>query len=193
MATINVSIKGTHPLLMHSGQLADPTNYWTKELKKLTSKRQKTDEDYIAIMRVEFMGGLYHDKSIGVYVPGINVESCIWEGAKIKKRGMQVRQGLTCNEDRIPLTYVGPRNPDQLWDLPEFRDVRGARIAQNRVMRCRACFREWSLSFSLTYFADIIEPSSIREALDEAGRRIGLCDYHYRFGKFEVVVFEVTA
>lgn len=192
-STIGVTITGDRPLLMHNGQLANPLNPWAKRLKTFTSKRQKTDEDYIEIMRIEFMGGLYYDKKIGAYIPGINLEGCIWEGAKKKKRGTQVREGLTCLEDRVPLKYTGPRDPDAMWDLEEFRDVRGVKLnGKSTMMRCRPVFRDWSLSFGLSYFPDVIDPESIREALDDAGRRIGLGDYHYRFGKFSVTGWQVN-
>jgi hypothetical protein len=139
------------------------------------------------------MGGLYYDPKIGVHIPGINIEGCIWEGAKIKKRGKQVKEGLTCLEDRVPLTYSGPRKPEQLWDLKEFRDVRGVKLSQSSsMMRCRPRFDQWSLDFGLTYYPDVIDPESVREALNDAGRRIGLGDYHYRFGKFVVTRFEVV-
>ena len=193
MSTITVEITGDRPLLMHNGQMADPLNPWTKALKKVTSKRQKTDEDHIEIMRIEFMGGLYFDKKIGVYIPGINIEGCIWEGGKIKKRGTQIRQGMTCIEDRVALRYPGPRTAEALWDLDEYRDVRGVKIGgTSTTMRCRPMFREWSLAFTLGYYNDVIDPDGIRQALDDAGRRMGLGDYNQRFGRFSVTQWDVT-
>lgn len=194
MNTIWVEVAGTHPLLMHNGQMANPLNKYAKELKKLTAKRQKTEDDYIAMMRVEFMGSLYYDKAHGVYLPTLNMEGCIRDGGKIKKRGTQVQQSVTCADLYIPLVYSGPRTPEQLWDMEEFRDVRAVKLnGKSTTMRCRPIFREWSAQFTLNFFADVIDPGAIREALDDAGRRIGIGDYHYRFGKFEVTGWKVSA
>lgn len=194
MQTIEATITGVAPLLMHNGQMANPLNRYAQDLKKLTSKRQKTEDDYIAMMRVEFLGSLYHDPKIGVYLPAINVEGCIRDGGKIKKRGKQVQQGMTCVEMHIPLTYAGPRTPEALWDLEEFRDVRAVKIGgTSTTMRCRPIFRQWAATFTIQYYPDVIDPDAIRQSLDDAGQRIGIGDYHMRFGKFEVTTWKVTA
>ena len=36
-------------------------NKFAKAMKAITSKRKKTDEDYIELARLEFFGGLYAD------------------------------------------------------------------------------------------------------------------------------------
>lgn len=187
MNTITATITGTAPLLMHNGQMANPLNKYAQELKKLTSKRQKTEDDYIAMMRIEFLGGLYFDKNVGVHLPAINVEGCIRDGGKVKKRGKQIQQGVTCLEMHVPLIYSGPRTPEQLWDIEDFRDVRAVKIGgTSTTMRCRPVFREWSATFTLQYYPDIIDPDSIKQAIQDAGQRVGLCDYTPRFGRFEL-------
>jgi hypothetical protein len=189
---IEVRIDGDRPLLMHNGQLANPLYEWTKALRKVTSKSKKTDEDHIEIARLEFMGGLYYERALGVFVPGINIEGCILAGAKIKRRGPKVLQGLSCVEDRVKLIYDGPRTPDELWAAQTYHDVRGVKLQRDTTtMRCRPIFRTWGLGFTLRYYPDVIDPADIREALDDAGLRIGIGDYHHRFGTFHVTGWEV--
>lgn len=187
MGTIQVEIEGAAPLLMHNGRLANPLDKYAVAMKKVTAKRQKTEDDYIEIMRLEFLGGLYHHKDHGVYIPAANIESALFDGGKVKKRGQMIKQGVSVVNDINPLRYDGPRDPDALWSDDVFRDVRRVRLSKtSSMMRCRPIFRAWRLAFALVYFPDVIDPSYIREALDDAGRRIGLGDYHMRFGKFTV-------
>ena len=57
--TLSLRLKGVSPLVCHNGQLADPLNYWSKELKRITSKRHKVEADMEEAARIEFFGGLY--------------------------------------------------------------------------------------------------------------------------------------
>lgn len=195
MDTINVTITGTAPLLLHNGRMANPLDEYAQELKGITSKpgRQKTEDDYIAMMRIEFLGSLYYDKTHGVYIPAENIESCGFDGAKLSRRGQLFKQGVSCLDTHHPLVYEGPRKPEQLWDLKEFRDVRRVRLSKtSSMMRCRPRFDNWSVSFVLNYYPEIIDPDAIRTSFDDAGQRIGLGDYHMRFGKFEVTAWKVN-
>ena len=69
-ATYTVTIRGIRPLLMHNGQLADPLNDYAKELSRLAHKKQKSDEDHVAVGQAEFQGSLYHDDDAGVVQHG---------------------------------------------------------------------------------------------------------------------------
>ena len=70
IATVNVRIEGHQPLIFHNSQLANPLNKWAKAMKDVTSKRKKTDADLLELQRLEFMGGIYYDEAVGVYLPG---------------------------------------------------------------------------------------------------------------------------
>src|SRR5512144_1137486 len=100
---------GTKPLLLHNVQLASPLNPYAKELKSLNSKRVKTDEDRLAIARVEFEGSLYFEDGVGPYIPGQNVLASLIEGAKITRSGKKVERGVTVESFQCPLIYDGPR------------------------------------------------------------------------------------
>ena len=70
IVTVNVRLEGHQPLIIHNSQLANPLNKWSKLMKDVTSKRKKTDADLLELQRLEFMGGMYFDDLVGVYVPG---------------------------------------------------------------------------------------------------------------------------
>lgn len=53
MKNLKVTWKGISPLIMHSCQCVNPLHPIAKELKKYTSKKNKTDEDLIKISDLE--------------------------------------------------------------------------------------------------------------------------------------------
>ncbi len=46
-------------MLQHNGQTADPLNEFAKELKKVSGKRNKTDEYHALMGEIEWRAGLY--------------------------------------------------------------------------------------------------------------------------------------
>lgn len=67
---VTITLTGTAPLLMHGNGLADPISDDAKRMKRLSGKRTKTDEDHIAMRRIEFESSLYIDPEQGPYLPG---------------------------------------------------------------------------------------------------------------------------
>jgi hypothetical protein len=200
MDTVKVAIEGTSPLLMHNGQLADPLNEWAKKLKKVTAKRQKTDDDYWEMAQIEFMGSLYFDKKDGVYIPGDNISTMIRDGGTLKKRGAMVKRGVECLDVRCPVVYEGPRTMLALWDLTEFRDTRTIKNGSTggRVPRTRPKFNEWSLGFTLFYEPGMINLADLRQCVEDAGMYVGLGDYRPgspkggRYGRFKLTGWEAS-
>jgi hypothetical protein len=199
----SVHIRGVTPLLTHNGQLADPLNPWSKLVKEVSKIRTKSDEDYVELSRREFQGGLYFLDGVGPVVPGELVEAVVKEGAKRQKKGKSVLASVFAySEDdfdaRFPLIYKGPKTRDELWTVEEkgrhpFRDIRGVKVGQSRVMRARARFNDWELKFMLQVFPSDLNPDEIERAIADAGLFVGLGDYRPKFGRFSLVSFkEVT-
>lgn len=191
MKTFKATIVGVTPLLMHSERLADPTNEHTKKLKKLTAKRQKTDEDLILIKKVEWRGGLYLDDEDRPAVPVDWLLAAIKEGARKSKLGKMAEAGVY--DPGVPffrLTFDGPEGLEDLYECGRFCDYRGVGVGGKRVMRARPCFPGWSLTFHLDYDPEVIEGGQIADALSKVGQLRGIGDYRPRFGRF--VVSEVS-
>ena len=125
-----VRIRGTVPLLMHSGQLANPLADITKQVKKVSGKRAKTDADHEELARLEWLGSLYL-RDGRPCLPGMNLEKALVEAARKSKRGKQAMAGILCPEDAF-LEYEGPKDPKQLWERPEFRFVVGVKVQMAR-------------------------------------------------------------
>lgn len=181
-----ITIEGTASLLMHNSRLANPLDPAAKALKRLTGKRNKTDADYAELAHVEFVGGIYHDREVGPYLPGDNIWRCLFDAARKTKRGPKVKEGLFVKSECNPLAYRGPRDLDGLWADENFRlNVTVVNPGQrSRVPRCRPMFREWrtdALGYIDTSVIDLAEVEAIAET---AGQLIGLGDWRPRYGRF---------
>ena len=184
--TQDFHIKGVVPLLTRNSQLADPLHPTTQEIKKITAKRTKSEADYRAVEALEWMGALYLNEDSKPCIPGENLEGLVWEGAKKKSRGQLVRSGVVC-DGVFEIIHDGPENLDDLAEDPRFRDRRSVVIQKKRIMRVRPIFRIWELKFTVHFMEDILERGHLIEAVQDAGRLVGLGDYKPRYGRFVIV------
>lgn len=187
MQTISVTIIGSRPLLMHADVFADPLNPLTKAHKALTGKRKKTDDDYEAIAKSEWRGGLYYDENLGPFIPGVNIEACLVSGAKLSKLGAQLKRSVEVMEERCRLEYEGPRTVQGLWDR-RFYDARSVKVGQARLMRYRPIFRHWRAECTIAFDPESIDRDQIISCLRDGGQYCGIGDYRPKFGRFGIEV-----
>lgn len=187
MQIIKFRFTATTHLLMHSERGVNPLDEKVQEFKKLTSKRKKTDEDLREIAWAEYQLAIYHDDELGPFIPAMNIDRCIQDGAKKNRLGKVFASSARCVADRIPLIYEGPRDVKKLYD-ENFRLVRSVGVAQSRIIRCRPQFRNWAVEFDFAYDENEIDESSVILAAETAGRIVGILDYRPRYGRFEVEV-----
>lgn len=188
---VRLTIVGTTMLLMHSARLSDPLNPITKQLKAVSSKRTKTEDDQEEMARIEYIGGLYFDEDLGPYIPGINVHRCLVEAGKLNKLGRHVERGVIVQDEMLPLGYRGPRDPDELYKDKNFVSRLSVGVTTSRVMRTRPQFRQWALEADLMVDTGQLDLHQISEIAEKAGKMIGLGDYRPRFGRFDVTVTEI--
>lgn len=188
---ITIELTGTHTLLMHNSQLADPLNPFTRKLAEVTSKRRKTVDDHEEIARREWYGGLYYHPTAGPYIPGANIERCLLDAARLNRLGKSVERGLFITSDVNPLVYTGPRDPGSMVGSVDFRHMASVKIGTNRTMRCRPMFREWAVTAQGTLDEMQLELTDLRLVADRAGSLIGLGDWRPRFGRFTASIGEV--
>lgn len=179
-----ITITGTMGLLMHNGRLVNPLDPMTKELSRLNKKQKKTEEDYQAIARAEFLASLYTDGDIGPYIPSDNIWRCLYDGAKKSKRGPRVKEGVLITTMVNPLQYSGPREASSLWDDENFRHFAPARVSTSRVMRCRPFFSSWSVEADGIIDTGVLELDDLKQIADTAGQLIGLGDWRPKYGRF---------
>lgn len=193
MSHFRITCTGTVALLMHNARLSNPLDEIAKAMKRVTSKRVKTEEDHEELARLEHMGGLYFDPEIGPYIPGQNFERCLVDAARITKSGKKIERGVFVETNVNPLSYQGPRQLDALWADENFRFSASVKVGTNRVTRTRPQFRAWAVEADGVYDPAVINLDELREIAETAGRMIGLGDWRPRFGRFSAVVEKTAA
>lgn len=183
-----LEIIGTAPMLMHSARLSNPMDPVARELKKVTSKRNKSEEDYGQAARLEFMGSLYFDAQVGPYIPGPNILRCLVDAGRKRKLGTKVTAGVFIKNEVNALAYTGPRDQDGLWRDENFRSQVSAKVGMSRVMRTRPRFAEWATSATLIVDPEVMDTDDLAQVVQIAGSMIGLGDWRPTYGRFEATL-----
>lgn len=199
MNTAEYTITGLSPLLMHSGQGIDPLNQYAKEMRRLSKKKSKTDEDQSSFSRIEWFMSIYHNgspdklqdgevtvsKDAQLVLPANSIEAMLISGAKKLKQGNAAKAGLIV-EDDATFTHSGPKNIMEMFATGKFTHRVPVRVGTARVMRTRPIFRVWSAIIPVTFDQNVIDEPEIFEILKVAGQQVGIGDWRPRFGRFEV-------
>lgn len=182
--SLSLKITGVSPLILHNGQMANPLNKWTKQLKAISGKRNKTDADFEQMARLEWFGGLYLHNGKPC-LPGEVLEAAFINGARKNKRGKQTQAGLMCPDNYL-IVYDGPTDLDEMWNDESFRIVSKVKVGQASVMRTRPIFQKWACEFTLMYDDSLLNEREVLDMIRITGEQVGLCDWRPKFGRFTV-------
>lgn len=182
MKKFRLTLQGTTPLLMHNARLADPLDEFAKDLRRISSKRNKTEDDHLAMSKLEYFGGLYLDSDAGPFIPGPNIAKCLYEGATMNRLGTKVQRGVQIITEVNPLSYVGPRTAAELWESQNFYDRASVVVGQNRIQRTRPMFREWKTEAEGWLDESQLDLDQLSQIAENAGTFFGLGDAR-RLGK----------
>lgn len=191
MKNLKVTWKGTTPLIMHSCQCVNPLHPIARELKKYTSKKNKTEEDLIKISDLEWESGAYWKDGLGLYMPAENVEATIKNGAKANKKGKDIEKYVSVTDLYVPFFYGENLTKEELIANYDYRDTRIMTVQRAKVLRTRPRFDQWSIIFNLMYDDTKIDIDTIVNAMEYAGSYVGLCDSRPKYGKFTTIIEEV--
>ncbi len=175
---------GIAPLILHNGQLSDPLSKWSKDSKKISSKRAKTDADHEQMAKIEFLGSLYIYNNAPC-IPAENIEAALTDGAKKLRRGVDAKAGLFVM-NHSPIIYDGPTDPIELWNTESFRSRVSAKIQKSRIMRTRPIFREWAIDVHVEFEDSLLNKVDVLEFAARAGSICGIGDWRPRHGRFFV-------
>ena len=183
---LELSMTGDRPLIMHNGRLANPIDPHTRQLKAITSKRKKTDDDLIEIMVAESRGAAYETTSGLIGLPTSNVWRAVYDAAKAYKLGEDVKRSLLFAETVEPLEIDGRTWPvDEFLDDPAHIDYRAVKIGRVRTMRARPLIPTgWQCSAIFDLLDDVLQPNMLGPVIERAGRLVGLCDWRPTYGTF---------
>jgi hypothetical protein len=181
---LRYKLTSSAPLIQHNGQTADPLNRWSKSIKEISSKRGKTDADYEAMARLEFLAGLYMSPD-GPIIPSTIIDSLMLKSAQKRKEGPIAKSGCFCL-DHARLEYDGPRTAEELWGDERFRFSAPVRVGMARVMRMRPRFDEWSAVVTVNIEDTLVNPAQVDTWMQIAGTQIGIGDWRPQHGRFTV-------
>lgn len=168
---INVTIKGTRPLLFNKFQEHNA------ETTKKRGVRPSHDEEAEA--------SLYKNEKGVVCSPSTHIESSMvksstdftMKGKKTYKDA--IKSGVIIEPDLIP-------HQNQKWETFTTPVV----IQRARVMKARGLMKEWKLSFIINILDERLNSQTIKEILENSGKFIGIGDWRPKYGLFEIEKFE---
>jgi hypothetical protein len=189
---IVIEVTGTSPLLCHNPRMVDPEFELNRQIKALTAKRKRTDEDMRQIERLEWYGGLYEENGI-IIQPTSKVRKCIIGAAKISKLGKTIERALSFSALNVPLIHDGPKDIDAMFADKRFHSRLSVGIGGKRVMRVRPQFFPWALRVSGLFVEDAgINYDDFVRIVELAGVVEGIGDNRVNgYGRFTAVVKEV--
>lgn len=195
MNILKLNIVGISALLMHNNQAANPLNHYAKALKRLSSKRNKTDDDYRELARLEWEAGLYLEQG-KVGIPARCIEAAFWNGAKKTKNGVKFKSGVLVEEDFMFLSHDGPAitasgngeipnaSLDKYYDKFNYQTL--VKVGPQTILRTRPIFQNWSFQVTLLFDPTVIDERTLISIGEDTGRLVGLCDNRPRMGRFMV-------
>lgn len=170
-----VRIKGVSPLLQNRFATAD-------EVENKPTKRKS-----VTMLENAVENTVYKLPDGTVYQPGESIKQAIIEAGKAFKKGR-------ANMSKTFASFVIITPEAIVMSPQEYSTDRRAVVipsTKGRVMRNRARFDDWSLTFSVEVLDDSeIDTKALHDAIDYAGHYVGIGDYRPQkkgmFGRFIV-------
>ena len=191
MKTITAIYTGIDTLLQNNPQMSDPLNRYSKEMKQISGKRKKTDDDIVAMREIELRAKMYWDEEIGVYVPSswvtASIQGVSWSRAKIKKA--DIRAAVFVTEPKLQLTYDGMETVKAPLDIVKndrFHRVMSLKQGQVRVVKAAPQFAKWSFAAEIEFDPEIINEAELKSLIEYGAAYGGFGDFRPTFGRANV-------
>lgn len=189
---IRITVVGTSPLLLHNPRMVDPQFAINRELKAITSKRKRTDDDLDTIERLEWYGGLYEENGV-VVQPTSKMRKCLVNTAKIMKLGKGIERTLSFTTLNVPLQYDGPKDIDELFKSGKYHSRLSVGIKGKRVMRVRPQFFPWAMELNGIFVSDAgVNFDDLLRIVELAGTIEGIGDNRVNgYGRFTATLEQI--
>lgn len=178
--TVNVTIEGMADFLFHRW---NPEAVEEKSKAAKGSKAKKTDD-------IETF--VYRDDKGELGIPGEYLRQSIITAAKFKQDPRSPRKSAMdlYKAGVVSLTTLASLGTKE-WDYEDRRRVTINRAGVNRTRP--AMKKGWRVTFQLMInLPEYIDPTSLRETIEQAGRLIGMGDFRPTYGRFGVVHFDLA-
>ena len=189
MYTVSTKVKGVAPLMQH--------RFPMPELKDMSKGGSKVTgaKDYTEEWREYF-----YANGNGIFQPAVHFEAAMVKAAVNYK--ITGKRGKTYKDLFKAAVFVTPDEILHNIDVPDMLDTDGDKrlyldlrpvvVNRARVVRIRPTFSPgWELEFEIECIDDQIDENLLQDVLELAGKTVGIGDYRPRFGRFNVIGFEV--
>lgn len=191
-----VRIEGTAPIIHHSANGIDPLHPINIEKAEITSKRgsNRTEADDERLRQLETTGSLWLDAHGRPAIPSPAIRAVIETGARKRRQGPQVREGLTVVETSFHYDVgVYGESLEELAKTAQFTVP--VVVGRIRLLRTRAKFDPpWHCTFTADVDDELVSREQLERWLEIGGRRIGLGDWRPeksgQYGRFRVTSIE---
>ena len=193
-----IRITGIRPLLLCRGEGANPFDPQARQIKTISQKRKKTDEDHELLARLQFESNAYYDDEIGIYMPVDNLLKCCENGATKYKEGPLVKSQVLIKgfiDKRVDIgaakiIYDGPKTLEELYSDKRFVSSRMGKIPGNKssILITRPIFEAWAIEFLCEYSG--ITKERLMDYWTMAGRLVGIGAWRPRHGLFSAEVIK---
>ena len=180
MKKVNITIKGTSPLLMNKYNIQ---NELDRQQGRRTTKSYDSEEE---AEKSAYWGS---GKKKELIIPSQVLYASILNASSFHKIGKRSAKAILAGSIRVePMEIL-------LGTDKYVIDVRPVVIQRSRVLKSRARLDEWEATFTIVYDEKLIADVRIIETiLIEAGSRIGILDFRPQrggpYGTFEVTEFK---
>jgi hypothetical protein len=154
----------------------------SKKLKEISKNRDKKDEHYQAMARIEFEGSLYYQDDIGIYMPSKCLAGSFKSAAKKFKQGKNTKALTVDCAIGTPLIGYEGKTSEQLWNTlnknGEQTHVFAETVVVNRarIVRTRPIFQKWEIKFEVYLNTEILSFDWLKRIIETAGFECGLCE-----------------
>lgn len=177
---------------MHNPRMVDPDFDLNRQIKALTAKRKKTDDDLKNIEALEWYGGLYEENGL-IVQPTSKLRKSLVNAAKISKMGKAIERALSFSAVNTPLIYDGPKKIEEIFKDSRFHSRLSVGISGKRVMRVRPQFFPWAMRVTGLFVDDAgLNFDDLQRIVELAGVVEGIGDNRVNgYGRYAAVVKEV--
>jgi len=148
---------------------------------------------------------LYTDEKVVIGIPVENLSACLCGAGRYVKNGTPPRQIstattttlyslLSIKEAFLPLS--DGNGGQAKWMVDKKRGINTTKNEKKAVCIVRPRFNSWGIEFTLEIDEKEVSPETIRQLVEVAGNKIGLCDFRPTrrgpFGRFEIAEWKVN-
>lgn len=175
-----VTINGASDFLFHRWN-CEAVDEKAKAAKGSKAKKSDDIESYV-----------YRDDAGELCIPGEYLRMAIIGAAKFRQDPRSPRKSAMdlYKAAVVPLTNLASLGK-ATWD---YEDRRRVVVQRNGINRTRPAMKAgWKVSFDIqVLIPEYVDPNSLRETIETAGRLIGIGDFRPTYGRFGIVGFELN-